>query len=888
MIVLGAGASFTSQNARGDRIKVGEALAAAISAKAGIEYNKESLVEVLGAVRGSILSDPVLYSILSQEYKGCEPSKELEDIFKYTWKRLYTWNIDDTVENSKGRCVQTRRFYNGLRDKAVEFEGPNVLHIIHLHGEVVRPEHGFILTEQEYAEHIKSERHFWYQRLAQDYLSTCPVFIGSRLAEPILMAEIERAKKDGKVVSGKSFLITPDKLSIIQTANLKAKGIVHIRATLEDFIVWLKKNIPGGWSPKDIVSSSNNFRPNYLDGITFDEVQAVHSVRPINIREIKDNFLKLGRSEQERRARNFLEGFQPSWLIALSDVPVWLDSTDQLYRSFEVSVNNNVKFFIVTGQAGSGKSTAVMSVISKYSEINKIDLYELKADVKNVTKALTLLKRIHSKKIIVYIGDLFIYGDNFRNYIESISGENFIIVSTARSGEWGEHFVRYLGDIATPFQFQRFVRKDFEPLIERLVKYVPSPKFRQATKQAQIAKLSNSKNQLLIALREATQSERFDEIITSEFEGLPDDDTRRLFIIIGISTLARVGINITTAKEAYHHVAEKRSFEQAMSPLDGIVSETETGRLVARHDLYVRHILDSVTNFDEIIKAVTSILKTYRKFDIPVIKSVARTDYTLFKYVTNHSFVMSVSRNHGVIKRGAEVYRDFEVDFQLDGHFWLQYGLYMADINRLDAAVSMLKKSIEAYSANEFAIHALADIELRVAKERESFDPATRSLINDAVKSLTLQDAKSQITTDQYPIVTLVNGHLGALIKHGQKEAAREAAVRYFDRIKQLEKETDSSALRSAKERLIKFTTFGEWFEKSTRRDGKHKPARRGSRPDTQHKINAVPQSKQRLAPNNNAQNVAQVSAKNSNTEVDGSKSKKGRRRKHNRNRVDV
>ncbi|GJD64728.1 hypothetical protein MPEAHAMD_4913 [Methylobacterium frigidaeris] len=300
---------------------------------------------------------------------------------------------------------------------------------------------------------------------------------------------------------------------------------------------------------------------------------------------------------------------------------------------------------------------------------------------------------------------------------------------------------------------------------------------------------------------------------------MPDDDSRRLFIIIGIATLARVGISIEAAKEAYSYISEKRSFDQAMSPLDGIVSETEAGRLVARHDLYVRHILDSVTNFDEIVKAITATLKTYRKFDIPVIKSVARTDYTLFKYVTNHSFVINIAKSHGQIKRGAEVYQDFEVDFQLDGHFWLQYGLYMADINKLGSAIIMLKKSIEAYSANEFAIHALADIELRVAKDRINYDATARSLISNAVKSLTAQDAKSQITTDQYPIVTLINGHLSALIKHGQRELAREAAVRYFDRIQQLEKETDSPALQKAKARVIRFTTFGEWFEKSRRSD---------------------------------------------------------------------
>ncbi|WP_207767868.1 hypothetical protein, partial [Methylobacterium frigidaeris] len=111
MLVLGAGASFTSENSQGKKIKIGDNLAKTFADRAGIDYAGENLVEVLGAVRGTILSDPIIHSILSAEYKGCAPSPELEDLFKFTWKRIYTWNIDDTLENAKGRSVQSKRYY---------------------------------------------------------------------------------------------------------------------------------------------------------------------------------------------------------------------------------------------------------------------------------------------------------------------------------------------------------------------------------------------------------------------------------------------------------------------------------------------------------------------------------------------------------------------------------------------------------------------------------------------------------------------------------------------------------------------------------------------------------------------------------------------------------
>jgi hypothetical protein len=86
-------------------------------------------------------------------------------------------------------------------------------------------------------------------------------------------------------------------------------------------------------------------------------------------------------------------------------------------------------------------------------------------------------------------------------------------------------------------------------------------------------------------------------------------------------------------------------------------------------------------------------------------------------------------------------------------------------------------------------------------------------LIDEAVKSLTLQDA-SRFESDVYPIVTLANGHLAALIKHGEKKAAKTAAARYFDRLQQLEKVVSSPFVQGTKEKIFRYVTLDEWADK--------------------------------------------------------------------------
>ena len=77
-----------------------------------------------------------------------------------------------------------------------------------------------------------------------------------------------------------------------------------------------------------------------------------------------------------------------------------------------------------------------------------------------------------------------------------------------------------------------------------------------------------------------------------EFAKLPDRDTKLFVMVCAIATLARVGLSIGTAKEVFLKVNANRSFEQAEDAASSIVSRLPDGRLHARHELYVRHILE--------------------------------------------------------------------------------------------------------------------------------------------------------------------------------------------------------------------------------------------------------------------------------------------------------
>ena len=810
VIVLGAGASATSFNRAGP-IPVGKKLAALLAERAGMSYDNESLTDVLAAVT-PILGDAGNLAVYKERYLGVQPAPDLQGLFAFTWKRLYTWNVDDGIDNVNGYKAQSHSIFNGIDDKVAQPTGQQQLQIIYLHGQITKPEKGLIMTDVEYARYIKSDRHFWYQEAARDYLEFCPIFIGSTLDEPILMAELERAKRHGISSPGQAFLITPDDLSPLKLAGLKARGVLHVKATLADFVAWLRSIHPNGLGPKQVITVANNYDQDALQHLKPADLEAAQALRPISPANLALSLKDISFQAKSNVARQFLQGFPPTWLVAASDIPVELEALTGLKVAITKALDQKSELFVTLGQSGSGKSTATMMALLQIATArNDIAVYDVAPDTRSLKRALAVLTRVESRRAIVHVGELFLYGGFIREDLEVLRGKDVIIVGTARSSEWAEHLSRYLEDVSVTHDFQRFTPKDFDPLINRLIQYVPAPTFKRMSDADRRKKFASSRSQLLIALQEATESSNFDEIIASEFTNLPDDDTRRLLVLVGIATIARVGVSAAIARQAFEKFSQTRSFEDAMSALAGIVADVGGGRLLARHELYVRHILEVLTPPDEFLRAAGSLLQTFSNYETPIIKYASRQDSILFKFLLNHDFIFERVKRFEDRELGISYYSSHEVDFQLDGHFWLQYGLFMGRIGYHEAALELLTQSARAYPDNPFAVHALADLQLKIARKADSFDQRAKTLLDQAVTSLNLQDARREVRSDQYPLVTLANGHIGCLLAHGMVDDALALAPQYYDRLTLLEKTLPLPAVKAARQRQLLFATTMEW-----------------------------------------------------------------------------
>ena len=694
IVVLGAGASVGGHNQQGQPIKGGKQLAQLLAERVGIEYSDESLSDTYEAVKQR-LSDVQLHRLLSEEYTGTTAGPAVRKLLRFAWRRLYTFNVDDSLDNlpfDKGH--QRRAVYNNMIDKVADHKGPGTLQVIYLHGQALKPEHKLVFSETEFAKALRNSHMHWYKEAGTDYISYCPIFIGSSLNERVLWAEIERAKRDNDSTTGQGFAITPDTLTPLRRASLEARGIKHVQATLEEFVDWLISGFPGGLGPRDVAFTDKD--AGKIDDITIEDVNAAYDIVQIDPRKALQDLSRLRAHELDFRGRQFYRGFPPTWIVAASDIPVWLQGCAQLLGSLQVALVSDVRLFVVAGQAGSGKTTATMMSLLRSADGVGRRIYELRGGNSSIGAVITVLRKLE-EKCVLYIPDLLLYGDSLVPELEKMSDDRIVVVTSARSSEWSNHYSRSLGRYAHVEHFQRFGRMDYGPLTKQLLAYVASPKFMKMKQSERESRLASSKQQLLIALHEATEFGSFGDTISHEFGNLPHRDARTLFLIAGIATMARVGVTSAMAQEAFYRTSPEHSFGDTFAALAGIVEKRHDGRLFARHEVYVRHVLWNDVEFDEYVSALKALLTSFSKYEVPVIAKVSKIEGALFKYLLNSDKIYDVAFQHRSLVAGTAIYENFENEFQLDGHFWLQYGLYEIKVGRPEDALRLFKNSIDAY-----------------------------------------------------------------------------------------------------------------------------------------------------------------------------------------------
>lgn len=814
IFVTGAGISAGGKNSKNQPIIGTNALAQEIALAADLPYAGEDIKDVFDAAAGS-LGTTKLKNILERHFIRTTPSDALVKAFSYPWRRVYTFNIDDTIERiPHNRLAQRLRFYNAVIDRREEWRGYQECQVVHLHGLAASVEHGIIFSTEEYAE-AAARSTPWYTQLGEDFVDFTVIFVGTSLKEQLVFQSIKSAVATG-ANPGTSYCLVPDDLSPIQQKSLERRGIIHIKATLEDFVRELSVKFPNGLSTRDLDTEGAASKLERPERFTAADVEALRSLFPLDRAAItrRQSYITTPLAIAQRR---FYEGYGPNWRVLTAGAYARLTQYETLASTMFSEIGKR-RLLVVLGEAGSGKSTFVMDMALRLVDQGVVPhIFEYVESTAPFHQVMQSLKRyVGDQQCVVILDNLHVSADEIAETLSNRSMVGITLISSARIGEWHDRLAKIFTANVLTLRLDRFKSNDVPSIIAAVEKYFAVPAFNKLPMDEKLARFRKGNQQLLIAMIEATESKGFREIIEDEFSRVTDKDQRSLLLTIAMATVPRIGVAKSMAGAILTSLHASKPFEEVVIGLQGIVDVAASGRFQARHQIYASEIIQNQAKLSEILPVISAMVGYYLQFKPPIIKSVSTNDGQLFKYLLNNNNVYQLFKGAGKPQDADKFFSQFEISLQLDGHFWLQYGLLLRRLGKHQDALNMFARSIAAYPNNPYAHHAQAQQKLIFAAQVKSFTASTIKLIDEGVaplieRHLGMSSQRTGRPADEYPIVTLGYYHVDALMAHGQSVEAAKFARKYFKEIDQLTRTSDDPLLSELRGRLMMLVSTGDW-----------------------------------------------------------------------------
>ena len=206
------------------------------------EQDYQSLInEPLSAIcdfaEGQIGADRV-QDFIADFFRGCTPKPYHVEIANFWgWKKIYTTNIDDVLENS----IEPNRLVVQNMSRAITYSRASQLEYIKLHGCVRNPSQKFVFSPTQYIDSMLQSRDYRFNSFGNDIQYENFVLIGTEWNEINLGYYLKLFESvNQNTTRGQLFFVNPQPSTIFRSRVEKAGGSV-ITWTTEEFANHLKE-----------------------------------------------------------------------------------------------------------------------------------------------------------------------------------------------------------------------------------------------------------------------------------------------------------------------------------------------------------------------------------------------------------------------------------------------------------------------------------------------------------------------------------------------------------------------------------------------------------------------------------------------------------------------
>jgi hypothetical protein len=331
-LLLGAGASVGCIGGDQRPLPTGKELAVELVKRFGVATTEDDTLDlrtVYEAVESLLDSqgrDRREY--LRQRFTNCEPGWHTL-LPNLQWRRIWTLNIDDTVQNAYTRSPASRQAVQRYSWTAL-YREPNraagELQLIHLHGAADRLQTAdteLVFSVLEYLQ-ASSARHAWHRVFGDEFLQRPFIVVGATLADEYDLADVLRRGNNSLHYAGRPSIIVMKRFTSLQSAQFRKWGLIPIGSSASEFFEEI---------------SSLTFQEEARSGSLFPGRTAVEL--PIAAQTFLQQFrlLKLDQGNASSDKHDFYGGGDPTWSDILRDDDAVFDITRQTASLIEQETN---------------------------------------------------------------------------------------------------------------------------------------------------------------------------------------------------------------------------------------------------------------------------------------------------------------------------------------------------------------------------------------------------------------------------------------------------------------------------------------------------------------------------------------------------------------------
>jgi tetratricopeptide (TPR) repeat protein len=635
---------------------------------------------------------------LKHQYSGCQSTWQ-QIIPSFLWKRIYTTNIDDLLNNAMNKCTKPIQsfVYKNYRDR---FESVtrdlNETQVVNLHGSVRKSSAGFIFGAKEYASAVK-ENLSWHLKYSEDYAEGSFIFVGSQLIESDLDIYTSYREEMGYRDSQRpnSFLVTPEVDDVVIN-SMKSNGILCIESTAEEFFQWLDSKIPTRIRKTDIFEKQTPRIATYTSEIS---KQAYIKFRnQFHKIEVEETF-----SRPDFELHDFFAGDPPEWWDIKNNNDAILrvvDScTDAIKRKKDIVL-------VLSGSAGCGKTTTLKRIAYIMAEDNWQVYYYEDEGLIDVESAKHVIKSTKGSPILIVVDNAADYIDKIDILIKELgllSPNNKLNVKIL-TAERDNRLARVFAGLRTCHPIIEEVdainRGDIKLLLNKLTEKDKLRKLRDLDEGEQISFFEQyADNQLLVAMKELTYDGKFDNIISDEYNRLDTDIARSIYAAVALCHSQRHSISIDVLHRALN---DKINYYDLVNIVnDGNLKKiviNSKGRLNTRHTLIAQHLLKSSklsTSLNRRLKAdlMIRIMKALAPLVNITQLSKGTPEALLVKNFMDYDHIENIFGEDSVsIER---FFTELKTHYDWNSKYWAQRGLFESKRKNFSDAIDFVDYAVK-------------------------------------------------------------------------------------------------------------------------------------------------------------------------------------------------